>query len=131
MKLLIPLLPRAGIRGGQRLNMKFIPSCMVLAALVALGPSTSSISAAEDEGVALAIIYDTSGSMKESVRDQTGRPAPKYVIANRALIEIAKQIQSFATNTTSGAPRKVHAGLFIFGGGGAKEAIKFGPFNPA
>ena len=31
--------------------------------------------AAQEEGVALAIVYDTSGSMKQPVRDRTDRPA--------------------------------------------------------
>ena len=55
--------------------------------------------------MALAIIYDTSGSMHDSVRDSTGRHAPKYVIANRALTAVAKQIQTFASNNAgAGAP---------------------------
>ena len=81
--------------------------------------------------MALAIIYDTSGSMRETVRDAGGKAAPKYVIANRALVAIADQLQSFATNTASGAPRKIEAGLFVFSGNGAREAVKFGPFDGA
>jgi von Willebrand factor type A domain len=67
--------------------------------------------------------------MKDPVRDQTGKPAPKYVIANRALIAIAKQIQTFATNSTGGGPRKIEAGVFVFDKNSAREAVKFGPFN--
>src|SRR6202008_1830515 len=85
----------------------------------------------EEAGVALAIIYDTSGSMRDSVRDSDGKPAPKYVIANRALMAIAKQIETSATNTASGAARKIHAGVFVFSGDGAREAVKFGPFDRA
>src|SRR5207249_5974220 len=86
---------------------------------------------AAEEGVAVAIIYDTSGSMREPVRDSAGNRTPKYVIANRALISIAKQIQAFATNAASGTPRRIDAGLFIFNGNSAQQAIKFGPFNAA
>jgi hypothetical protein len=131
MKLLIPMQPRTGVIGRRTLNMKMISSWMLMAVLVAPGQSATTVSAAEEEGVAVAIVYDTSGSMKEAVRDSTGKPAPKFVIANRALIEIAKQIQTFASNTASSAPRKVQAGLYIFSGVGAKEAIKFGPFDAA
>jgi uncharacterized protein YegL len=81
--------------------------------------------AAQDDGVALAIVYDTSGSMKEQVRDRNGKLAPKYVIANRALEAISERIQAFAT----GGLRTVHAGLFVFEGTGAKQAVKFGPFE--
>jgi len=111
--------------------MKIIPSLAVLAALVVPGQGTSRVIAAEEEGVALAIIYDTSGSMKESVRDANGSSSPKYVIANRALKAVAKQIQTFATNSASGTPRNIQAGLFVFRGDSARQAVKFGPFDAA
>jgi von Willebrand factor type A domain len=87
------------------------------------------VSATQEEGVALAIVYDTSGSMKEQVRDRTGKPTPKYVIANRALEDIAARVGTFATRAGPGPRRKVHAGLFVFEGGGARQAVKFGPFD--
>ena len=101
-----------------------------MAALAVLEQGTA-CRAAEQEGVALAIIYDTSGSMHDTVRDSTGRAAPKYVIANRALVAVAKQIQAFASSTAGPAPRKVEAGLFVFSGDSAREAVKFGPFDAA
>ena len=101
-----------------------------MAALAVLEQGTT-CRAAEQEGVALAIIYDTSGSMHDTVRDSTGRSAPKYVIANRALVAVAKQIQAFASSTAGPAPRKVEAGLFVFSGESAREAVKFGPFDAA
>lgn len=86
---------------------------------------------AAEEGIALAIVYDTSGSMKDSVQDKAGHSSPKYVIANHALIAITKHIQAFATNTAGGAPRKIEAGLFVFDSkSGAREAVKFGAFDP-
>jgi hypothetical protein len=85
--------------------------------------------AAQEDGVALAIVYDTSGSMKEQVRDRNGKLSPKYVIANRALEAISRRIQTFTTNTTTGGSRTVDAGLFVFDGTGAKQAVKFGPFE--
>ena len=68
--------------------------------------------------------------MHDAVRDSTGRSSPKYVIANRALTAVAKQIQAFASNRAGGAPRKVEAGLFVFQADSAREAVKFGPFDP-
>src|ERR1035438_7224642 len=111
-----------------RLNMKIILSLAVLTALVASEQGTT-CHAAEEDGVALAIIYDTSGSMHDSVRDSTGRMSPKYVIANRALTAVAKQIQAYATNSAGGAPRRIDAVLFVFSGNTAREAVKFGPFD--
>ena len=114
---------------GERLSlMKIILSLAVLTALVGLEQSAT-CRAATEEGVALAIIYDTSGSMHDPVRDSNGRLSPKYIIANRALVAVAKQIQAYAGSTTGPAPRKVEAGLFVFEGDSAREAVKFGPFD--
>lgn len=118
-------------REGLGWIMKIVPSLAVLTALVALGQSTPCRAASPEEGVALAIIYDTSGSMQESVPDRAGGSSPKYIIANRALVAVAKQIQTFATNTVAGMPRKVATGLFIFQGSSARPVIKFGPFDAA
>jgi len=111
--------------------MKTISTLTSLAALVLLGQTGNCFAAPRQDGVALAIIYDTSGSMKDKVPDEEGRSAPKYVIADRALISVARQIQAFVTNSPSGAPRTVHAGLFVFQGNTAREAVKFGPFDAA
>src|SRR5258708_20712260 len=118
------------VNGRQSSNMNINPVLAVLTLVPLLGFSPVSVRAA-DEGVALAIIYDTSGSMKDPVRDQSGGFAPKYVIANRALVKVAKQIQRFSTNNATGAPRKIDAGLFVFHSSGAREAIPFGPFDAA
>jgi hypothetical protein len=109
--------------------MRFIPSLAVLFALVI--PGAARLNAAEEDGVALAIIYDTSGSMNDLVADKTGKPTPKYVIANRALIAVANQIQAFATNTAGGPPRNIQTGLFTFYHDSAREVVKFGPFDAA
>jgi uncharacterized protein YegL len=108
--------------------MKIILSLAVMTALIALEQGTTCRAAGQD-GVALAIVYDTSGSMHDAVRDSTGKSSPKYVIANRALSAVAKQIQAFASSNASGAPRKVEAGLFVFSGESVREAVKFGPFD--
>jgi hypothetical protein len=113
----------------KQTQMKSVPLVAVLLA-VAIAALFSQRATAE-EGVAVAIIYDTSGSMKDPVRDQSGKLSPKYVIANRALIAIAKQIQAFATNSAGGGPRKIEAGVFVFDKNSAREAVKFGPFDEA
>jgi hypothetical protein len=109
--------------------MRLFPSVIVLAAVAILQPGLTRLTAAEQDGVALAIVYDTSGSMRDPVRDATGRLSPKFVIANRALMTIARQIQAFATNNSSGTPLRIDAGLFIFGGDNATAVVKFGPFD--
>ena len=113
-----------------RLNMKIILSLAVLTALIGLEQSTT-CRAAGEEGVALAIIYDTSGSMQDAVRDGSGHSSPKYIIANRALEAIAKQIQAFASNTAAVRPRKVEAGLFVFSGDSRAGGCQVRAFDAA
>jgi uncharacterized protein YegL len=113
----------------KRSEMRIIPSVVLAIFGILLGPGLLTVSAADDDGVALAILYDTSGSMNEPVPNNHGSSSPKYVIANRALLAVVKQIQAYTTNGVSGAPRKVQVGLFTFSGNGAKEAVKFGPFD--
>ena len=96
--------------------------------LAMIGAYPVSTGAADDEGIAIAIVYDTSGSMRDQVRDETGRLSPKYVIANRALENVAARMQAFASQSTSGSSRNIQAGLFVFDHDQVKEAVKFGPF---
>ena len=110
--------------------MRIISSVVLVTMGLLLGPGSLPVSAADDDGVALGILYDTSGSMNDPVPNSQGASSPKYVIANRAVMAIVKQIQAFTTNGVSGAPRKVDVGLFTFSQDGAKEVVKLGPFDP-
>src|SRR5262249_10016299 len=103
------------------------PSLCLLTLGCLLLTGTEARAAEAQDGVALAIVYDTSGSMREPVRTADGQRAAKYVIGNRALEHIVHRIERFATNAS--APRVVHAGLFVFNGTGVREAVKFGPFE--
>jgi len=94
---------------------------------VALAAVRASSFALDTEGVAVAIVYDTSGSMREVVPDQAGKSSPKYVIANRALITVANQLEAFATNPSS--PHKIEAGVFIFDHNTGTPVVPFGPLN--
>ena len=102
----------------------------ILSALAVFGAGSSPIRAAEEDGVALAIIFDTSGSMKDPVPDKSGGSTPKFVIASRALVAVSEQLRSFTTNNPSGGPRKIDVALFVFQGERAREAVKMGPFDP-
>lgn len=110
--------------------MQTISPLAVLTVLLLAGVQPATLRGAE-EGVALAIVYDTSGSMKEPVPDAAGGSSPKYVIANRALLEVTRQLQVFSTNTVAGSPRRLDAGLFIFQGERAREIVKLGPLDVA
>jgi hypothetical protein len=116
----------------SRSSMKLVSTAAVLTVLSALMVAPiACFAAGEEEGVALAIVYDTSGSMKDSVPDSGGGHSPKYVIANRALVAVARQIQAFTTNSATGAARKIQVGLITFNNGAPRESIPFGPFNQA
>ncbi len=119
----------SGVRESPCLNMKLIQLITVPLALAVCCANTTPAAAANEDGVAVAIVYDTSGSMNESVKDDAGKFAPKYVIANRALAAIADRIQSFITNSATGSPRKIHAGLFVFRNDGPHAALAFGAFD--
>jgi len=116
------------LKGKPGLLMQTFSLSTFIAAVLLAGFGPLTLRAAE-EGVALAIIYDTSGSMKEPVPDASGGMSPKYVIANRALLEITRQLQTFATNAPGGAVRKVNVGLFRFQGDQAHEVVKLGPLD--
>ncbi len=107
--------------------MKMPPILPVLAMLAFAAAGTVPATAAEDDGVALAIVYDTSGSMRDAAR--SGSSTPKYQIANRALMAVARQIEAFATNPSAGGVRRIDCGLFVFQADRPKEAVKFGPFD--
>jgi len=113
----------------KRSTMRIIPSVLLVSIGILLGTGPLPACAADDDGVALGILYDTSGSMKDRVPDSHGGTSPKYVIANNALLAVVKQIQTFTTNGVSGAPRKVDVGLFIFENSNAKEVVKLAPFD--
>jgi von Willebrand factor type A domain len=110
--------------------MRIISSIVLVAIGLLLGPGSLPASAADDDGVALGILYDTSGSMSDRVPDSHGGTSPKYLVANHALLDVVKQIEAYTTNGVSGAPRKIDVGLFTFSSsGGAQEVVKLGPFN--
>jgi von Willebrand factor type A domain len=101
-------------------------AAVAVAAGLALQPAHA---ASGEEGIALAIIYDTSGSMRERVPAGPDKTAPKYIIANKALGTIVDRISEFATNAPAGTPRKIETGLYIFRDPGAAEVVKYGPFD--
>jgi Mg-chelatase subunit ChlD len=99
----------------------------VLAGLCGLATNVAEGAPQPQEGVALALVYDTSGSMREAVTTAKGERAAKYIVGNRALEQIVRRIEQFATNQA--VPRNVQAGLYIFQGTGSREAVPFGRFQ--
>jgi von Willebrand factor type A domain len=99
---------------------------VVLLAMVMLTIlGTPAVVRAED-GIAVTIVYDMSGSMKEKVRDRDGKQTPKNVIANRALLAVVDRLQAFAESSKD---RKLNVGLLVFGNDKISEAVPLGDFN--
>lgn len=82
---------------------------------------------ADDGDLAIAIVYDTSGSMNDPAKGKGAAGEPKYVIANRAFGAIVSRLEKFAQS----GGRKLQAGLFIFDVKGAKEVVPLAPFEAA
>ena len=64
--------------------------------------------------IAIAIVYDTSGSMNEKVASKNGTLEPKYVIANRAFDQVVDSIDKYVN--AKEPIRTVYTGLFTFKG---------------
>lgn len=79
-----------------------------------------------EDGIAVTVVYDLSGSMKESVPDRDGKRAPKYIIAQRALLSVVDHLQQFAD---SAKDKKLAVSLLIFGNDKVKEALPLAEFK--
>lgn len=79
-----------------------------------------------DDGIAVTIVYDLSGSMGETVRDRDGKNAPKYIIANRALLAVVDRLQKF---TETAKDKKLAVGLITFADGKVKDALPLAQFQ--
>ena len=79
----------------------------------------------KSEGIAVAIIYDTSGSMIDTVQNAKGRSESKYLIANRALASLTGKIEYFVKVNPM---KRVEACLLTFN---VNQLVDLGPFDPA
>jgi len=110
--------------------MKAFCLISLLSALVVLRPTASRAQTPPAEGVAVAIVVDTSGSMNEVVRDSRGTSTPKATIAKRALAAVLQRLQDFATHeSAAGTPRRLEFGLYVFDQEGTRALVPFGPFD--
>ncbi len=104
--------------------------CVLLMAALAAGSLARASEPSAADGVALVIVYDTSGSMLQPVRDEEGKSTPKHVIAHRALGAVVSRLEAVASGPESSRV-PMQAGLMIFRGTTTPFAVKFGPFNAA
>jgi hypothetical protein len=85
------------------------------------------------DGIAAAILIDTSGSMRDKVQDADGSTRPKIEIAQRAALSLVKQFDSYAHEHSG---QSIVVGIYEFSDRGrntpsCREVIKLGPPDPA
>jgi hypothetical protein len=85
------------------------------------------------EGIAAAILIDTSGSMRDKVKDADGSTRTKIEIAQRAAINLVKQFDDYAR---AHSDKTIFVGIYEFSERGrntppCREIVKLGPPNPA
>lgn len=84
------------------------------------------------EGIAAAILIDTSGSMRDSVQDADGIRRRKIEIAQRAAMNLVNQFDAFAREH---AGQVIYVGIYEFSqrrqGPSSRTVIKLGPPDPA
>ena len=97
---------------------------LAAAIVCAAGPGVRAADA--PAGVAIEIVYDTSGSMLQKVPDTDGKPTPKHLIASRAVRTVLDRLD--AVSATPGAG-PIHVGLVVFNGDHAAAAVKLGPYD--
>lgn len=95
------------------------------AVLVYISLFTIAVAAYAEPGVAIAIVYDTSGSMSDRV-PAAGGQKQKYIIASEALANIVNKIDAYAKSGN-----KVQAGIVCFPGSSkGVNAVPFANWNP-
>lgn len=85
------------------------------------------------DGIAAAILIDTSGSMRDRVKDTDGSSRPKIEIAQRAALNLVRQFDSYAREHSD---QSIFVGIYEFSDRGrntplCREIIKLAPPNPA
>lgn len=83
--------------------------------------------------VALAVVYDTSGSMRVPIKAADGRLAPKNLIAQRAFGLVIDRLERFTRPASDAAAsaKRLDLSIVIFNGSRAVTAVPMAPFNAA
>lgn len=76
--------------------------------------------------IALAVVYDTSGSMLTPIPTADGRLEPKHVIARRALALVIERLERF---TQPPAEKRLDLTIVVFDGTRPLEALPMGPLR--
>ena len=84
--------------------------------------------AVPQEGIAAAILLDTSGSMSETVMGSDNRPSPKIGVAQKSLLSLVGQFRDFAQKHPE---KKLLVGIYDFSSRtnlpSCRQVVKMGP----
>ena len=106
-----------------RVTSAWVVGCFA-PALVAAGASNPA-----HDGIALAVVFDTSGSMTQSIPTRPGSPpSPKLEIARRAFGAVIDRLEAFAR--APGA-KPLSVGVYVFRGKEAAVAVPLAAFDAA
>ena len=92
-----------------------------------LGGQTAPIA---KEGIALAIVYDTSGSMREDVSNGKGGREAKYKIANRAIHAVIDRLATVAAPSDGTPKLPIEVALYAFKSDRCAVIKPMGIFDP-
>ena len=88
----------------------------------------SDMAVAPQEGIAAAILLDTTGSMKEEVQGADKKPKPKIQVATMALLKLLQQFSAFAQKNPD---KKILVGIYEFSSRpnqpSCRQIVKLGP----
>ena len=87
---------------------------------------------ARQEGIAAAVLMDTSGSMSGSVTDVDGQSKPKIEIARRSALDCVRQFEEYSRKNPE---RRVLVGIYEFSardkGQSCRQVVRLGPPDSA
>lgn len=108
-------------------NLHRLHSSFRLIALLLILPAVTQ--AAPPADIALAVVYDTSGSMKAPIRTQDGRSAAKHVVAKRAFGLVIDRLERFTLPSAGQSAKRIDFSVVIFAGTQPRTALPMGPLH--
>ena len=111
--------------------MKTLLTAGIIALFIAGGfnapaQTNTSLAKTNDSGIAVSIVYDGSGSMADSVPGENNQQTPKYIIANKAILSIIRQLVAFSQDKHV----NVQGGLVYFLDGHIHQGIPLVDLTP-
>jgi len=110
----------------MKVNKSFV-SIMAIALVCGCGSQSESVfnkgtadmvaNTADSDKIAISIVYDASGSMGDAAYNAQGQPERKSDIANRAMLNIGKQLDRYLSVNTN---RLIALSIVLIKGGSAK-----------